>query len=205
MCLYLEACERLFQLILCVDTSSRGQTLERICLHCGRELPANLARQARYCCRSHSTLASRKRLADQAAGESPAGPRICLYCGDELPAYLSANARYCSRSHSALASSARIGDRAERDRYAEQEKYLSGYAPADAVSYRLGIRRTDAGPLHFFPKGRAGFQLAPFDLPAVPVAGLYVVRYFDRLGEPLDIPRELIGGLWIPADPKVRF
>ena len=133
--------------------------------------------------------------------------RTCAYCGKYLHPALAPQARHCSDSHKTLASRQRVAAQARRDRFAVQEVQLLSCAPKGAAAYRLGIRRTDTGPLHFFPKRAGkGFALDPFQPPSVPAIGLYVVRYLDAHGHDLGTPLALVTGLSVvEIDPKTRF
>lgn len=70
---------------------------------------------------------------------------------------------------------------------------LIGRAPADARGYRVGIQHGSRQLMRWFPPARfrtpAMYFLDPFEEPAVPLQGTYVVMYLDRLGTPLGGPR----------------
>ena len=80
------------------------------------------------------------------------------------------------------------------------------YAPAGALGYRLGRRHGPRQLMRWFPIKRAGplplYLLEPFQIPLVPVAGIYVVTYLDRALNPIGGPRFRIDiqtvNTWLP-------
>jgi hypothetical protein len=82
---------------------------------------------------------------------------------------------------------------------------LVDWAPEEATGYRLAIRRDNEPSLTYFP--RVGvFDLYPIEPPQVPIAGHYVVTFYDRDGASLKTPSTLLQGLFVEhPDPIIRF
>lgn len=63
------------------------------------------------------------------------------------------------------------------------------HAPSGSAGYRLGTVSGQAQILHWFPSRlflqKPMFRLEPFELPAVPVEGVYVVQFVDANVQPV--------------------
>ncbi|MFO0575505.1 MAG: hypothetical protein U1A78_16040 [Polyangia bacterium] len=76
-------------------------------------------------------------------------------------------------------------------------KYLFyTHAPSGTAGYRLGTVSGEAQILHWFPSSLFRqppmFRIEPFELPSVPIAGVYVVQFVDVRGQPLGSPTRAI-------------
>ena len=84
---------------------------------------------------------------------------------------------------------------------------LVGHAPAGAFGYRLGLRHGQSQIMRWFPSSRLSevpvFLLEPFQWPAVPFQGSYVVVYMDRQVRPIGGPRFTIPVA--EADPRTCY
>ena len=127
--------------------------------------------------------------------------RLCRYCKKRLSKDLGPRALHCDGSHKSLAYRARLALSEWRSRFSAQEAQLVQCAPVSAAAYRLGHRLKDTGRLRFVPS-IGGFALGPFEVPAVPISGVYVVEYLDSLGQSLGTPIALQTGLYVEAAPK---
>lgn len=146
-------------------------------------------------------------------GMSLPKPRTCKKCGSQLENHLRLDARFCGSTCRSAASQKRKRREERRKRpkpadFQALRTLLLEHAPPTAVGYALGRRETPDSPTCYFPPpgrktkrstGRFSdlgyFLLRPFELPRVPVAERYAVRFYDAAGRVLPIVDGLGNGV----------